>query len=597
MPLMPEGLGWDAIGTALLVLVVLVLLLWERCSPERVMLGAVAVLMGSGILTPAQALAGFWNPGVLTVALLFVLVAALKSTGAIAWIANTLVGKARLMGWVLLRVTASTAALSAFVNNTPIVATLTPALEDWSRRVGVPVSKLLLPMNYATILGGMCTMIGTSTNVIVGGLVLQAGLPQMCLFAPLAVGLPAALIGVLYLVTVGHRLLPVRRSALDQASQDARQYALEMLVKDDGPLVGRSIGEAGLRRLKESYLVELHRDGTLLPAVDPHTLLRAGDRLVFVGATDGVSELRRIDGLAHAADHLFSMDPADSRRKMVELVLSSFSPAVGNSLRESGFREHYGAAVLAISRGGRRLSGKLGEVELQAGDTLLAETDAGFQERFGQSGDFLLASEIDGGSAQIDRARAALTLVVLLGMVLSNAVLGVELLWSALAAAVAVLATGGVRLGEMRRSADVRLLIVIASSFALGAAIGQTGLADWIAGGFGAVAGADPLLTLVVLYVATVMFTELLTNNAAAVLMFPIGLSAAGQLGVAPMPFVMAVMMGASAGFITPIGYQTNLMVYGPGGYRFGDYLRLGAPLSVLTGIAVLWGIARIWTF
>ncbi|GAB1407339.1 SLC13 family permease [Thermomonas brevis] len=574
----------------------MLLLLWERWPPDRILLGAVAVLMGTGILTPMQALAGFWNPGVLTVGLLFVLVAALKTTGAIAALARWLLGGTRRLQPALWRVAGSAGVASAFVNNTPIVATLTSALEQWSRRSGVPVGKLLLPMNYATILGGMCTMIGTSTNLVVGGLAVQAGLPRMDLFAPLMIGLPALGVGLLFLGVVGHRLLPVRRSPIAQAQIDAREYAVEMLLHADGPLVGRGIGEAGMRRLQASYLVELQRDGVLLPAVGPAIRLRAGDRLVFVGATDGVRELRAIEGLTHAADHLFSMAPGDQRRPMVELVLSSFSPAVGKTLRESHFREIYGAAVLAISRGGRRLPGKLGDVVLQAGDTLLAETEPGFRAAHGNSPDFLLVIDLDGHDVPVARGRAAFTLLALLGMVLSNALLGVDMLWSALAAAVAVLASGSVRLEELRRSADVRLLVVIASSFALGAAAQQTGLAAAAGGVMGGLSGADPFWTLVVIYVATVLFTELLTNNAAAVLMFPVALSAAAQVGSEPMPYVMAIMMAASAGFMTPIGYQTNLMVYGPGGYRFTDYLRVGAPLSLLVGLTVIWTIARTWS-
>lgn len=590
-------LGWPALATATLIVGVLALLLWERWPPDRIMLGALAALIGTGILTPQQALAGFWNPGVLTVGLLFVLVAALKSTGAIAWIGSVLVGRARHVGGALFRVMGLTAALSAFINNTPIVATLTSALENWSRRSGVPASKVLLPMNYATILGGMCTMIGTSTNLIVGGLAVQAGMQKLHLFTPLAAGLPAAIVGTLFMATLGHRLLPVRRSAVEQARQETCEYAVEMIVSDGGPLVGVSIAGAGLRRLRSSYLVEVHRNGGLLTAVAPDLRLRAGDRLVFVGASDGIRELRAIAGLSHATDQLFAMDSTDSRRVIVELVPSSFSPAMGRSLRESDFREVYGAAVLAVSRGGRRLGGKLGDIVLQAGDTLLAEADEAFLQAHGNSGHFLLVSEVDAAPAAVERGRAALVLAVLAGMVLSNAVLGVDMLWSALAAAVAVLATGSVKLDELRRSTDIRLLVVIASSFALGAAIDQTGLAAWIASGFGEIAKSDPFWTLVVLYVATVLFTELLTNNAAAVLMFPIGVSAATQLGVDAMPFVVAVMMGASAGFMTPIGYQTNLMVYGPGGYRFTDYLRLGAPLSLLVGVAVLWGITHTWPF
>lgn len=585
--------GWLTIGV---VLGTLALLLWERWAPDRILAGAVLVLMGSGVLSPAQALAGFWNAGVLTVAVLFVLVAALKTTGAIRWIGHVVMGPPTGEFRALLRLTTITSALSAFVNNTPVVATLISAIEHWSKASGVPASKLLLPMNYATILGGTCTLIGTSTNLIVAGLVVAQGLPPLRMFDPFWPGLAAVVAGLLFLATIGRRLLPVRQSAIDQAAADTREYAVEMVVEPGGKLVGKTAGQAGLRHLSGSFLVELSRERELLAAVDPDTVLRAGDRLVFVGVTDSVRELRRIPGLRPATDQVFKIDGADTRRNLVELVLSRFSPAIGKSLRDAEFRSHYNAVVIAVARHGQRLHSKPGDVVLQAGDTLLAETAPDFMRLWGNSPDFLVASLVD-GERPIDRRKATITLVVLGAMVLANSLFDVDILWSATTAAAVVLLARCVSPGELRRSLDLRLLAVIACSFALGAAIDKTGVADVVAGGMSEVTAADPFLTLVFVYVMAVVFTELLTNNAAAVLMFPIGLSAANQLGVDPMPFIIAVMIGASAGFVTPIGYQTNLMVYGPGGYRFTDYVRVGLPLSIVVGIAVLWTIPRAWPF
>ena len=590
------ALSWHGWLTIAVVLVTLALLLWERFSPDKVLAGAAAALMLGGVLSPARALAGFWNPGVLTVALLFVLVAALKTTGAIRWIGDWVLGRPRGEFHAQARMVGISAPLSAFINNTPIVAMLTSAVEHWSRRSGIAPSKLLMPMNYATILGGMCTLVGTSTNLIVAGLVLQAGLTPLNMFTPLGVGAAAAVAGGIYLMTLGRWLLPERRSALQQAAADTREYSVEMLVEPDGEIAGRTIGNAHLRHLTGSYLLELVRDGRVHAAVGPGMELRSGDRLVFVGATDAVRELRRIPGLRPATDQVFKVDGAEGRRTLVEVVLSKFGPAVGKTLMESEFRSHYNAAVIAISRHGQRLHRKLGDAVLQPGDTLLLETSTAFLGRHGGSPDFLLASEIDGAS-RVDR-RGAVTALSIIGlMVAANTLLGVDILWSALAAALAVVATRCVSLVELRRSFDLQLIVVIACSFALGAALDQSGVATLIAGGLKSWAGGDPFWTLVLVYVAAVLFTEMLTNNAAAVLMFPIGLSAAQQLGVDVMPFVLAVMMGASAGFMSPIGYQTNLMIYGPGGYRFTDYLRVGAPLSLVVGVTVLWAITRLWPF
>ena len=585
--------GWLTIGV---VLATLGLLLWERFTPDKILIGAVVVLIASGILGPREALAGFWNPGVLTVAVLFILVAALKSTGAIRWIGDWVLGRPRGDGKARARLIVITAPLSAFINNTPIVAMLTSAIEHWGRRSGIAPSKLLLPMNYATILGGTCTLIGTSTNLIVAGLVVAQGLPELSMFDPLLPGLAAAVAGLLFMSTLGRRLLPSRRSAIDQAAADSREYSVEMLVDPEGRLVGKTADQAGLRHLSGSFLVELSRERELLAAVDPDTVLRAGDRLVFVGVTDAVRELRRIEGLRPATDQVFKIDGAERRRNLVELVLSRFSPAIGKNLREAQFRNHYNAVVIAVSRHGQRLHQKPGDVVMQAGDTRLVETAPDFMARWGNSPDFLVASLVD-GERPVDRRKASIALGVMLTMIVANSLFNVDILWSVTIAAIVVVAARCVGLAELRRSLDLRLIAVIALSFALGRAVDQTGVAQVVAGHMTVLSGADPFWTLVSVYVAAVLFTELITNNAAAILMFPIGLSAASHLGVDPMPFIMAVMIGASAGFITPIGYQTNLMVYGPGGYRFTDYIRVGLPLSIVVGIAVLWTIPRAWPF
>ena len=585
--------GWLTIG---IVLATLALLLWERFTPDKVLAGSVVALMASGILGPREALAGFWNPGVLTVAVLFVLVAALKSTGAIRWIGDWVLGRPRGEWRAQARLVTITSPLSAFINNTPIVAMLTSAIEHWSRRSGIAPSKLLLPMNYATILGGMCTLVGTSTNLIVAGLVLRhGGIEPLEMFDPLGVGAAAAVAGGLYLLVASRWLLPERRSAMQQAG-DIREYVVEMLVEAGGPVAGRSIGEARLRQLAGSFLVELVRDGELHSAVPPTEVLRGGDRLVFVGATDAVRELRRVPGLRPASDQVFKIDDAGGQRTLVEVVLSSFSPAVGRTLVQSAFRSHYNAAVIAVARRGERLPRKPGEVVMQAGDTLLLETDAGFARRHVGSADFLLVNEVD-GAPRVDRPRALVALGVIALMILANTVLGVDILVSALVAALLVLLARCVHVAELRRSVDLRLIMVIACSFALGAALDRSGVAALAATALGGLAGGDPFRTLVLVYVAAVVFTELVTNNAAAVLVFPIAVSAAATVGADPMPFVIATMMGASAGFITPIGYQTNLMVYGPGGYRFTDYVRLGLPLSLVVGAAVLATIPLFWAF
>jgi di/tricarboxylate transporter len=590
-------LGFHAWLTIAIVIATLTLLVRERFSPDFVLLGAVAALIIGGVLTPVQALAGFSNTAVLTVGVLFVVVGALRSTGAIRWVAAWVLGRPRGLFMAQARLIGVSSSLSAFINNTPVVAMLTAAVEEWSRRSRMPVSKLLIPLSYATILGGLCSLIGTSTNLIIAGLMqTHAELPTLQMFDPAWVGVPAAVAGAIYLMTIGRWLLPDRRTALDQAG-DTAEYVLEMRVVRRGALVGRSVVEAGLRNLAGLFLVEIQRDDTLLPAVTPETVLQGDDRLVFVGRTDGLRDLRQVSGLRHAVDQVFKVGgDGDEGRHFVEVVLSRLSPVVGRSLRQSRFRDRYQAVVVAINRHGTQLRGKPGDVVLQAGDTLLLEARPSFIRDFSESRDFMMVNVVD-AAPPVKPRRALLALGILTMMILANALLRVDIFVSALVAALAMLATGCIGLRAARRSVDFPLIIVIACSFAVGAAIDRTGVADAVATLLMRGAGADPLWTLALVYTMTMLFTELITNNAAAILMFPIGLAAAHQLGVHPMPFVIAVMVAASASFITPIGYQTNMMVYGPGGYRFMDYVRVGTPLSIVVEVVVLWVIPRVWPF
>ena len=588
-----SGLGLDAWITIGVIVSTMALLLWERFAPEFVLMGAVAVLLLFGVLTPVQALAGFSNTAVLTVAVLFIVAGGLRATGAIRWVGAWVLGKPRGPFMAQARLIGVSSMLSAFINNTPVVAMLTSAVENWSRKSGISVSKLLLPLSYATILGGLCSLIGTSTNLIVDGLA-QAypDLPTLHMFDPAWVGVPAALVGCVYLLTFGRWLLPDRRGAMEQA-RDTREYVLEMRVEAAGPLDGQSLAEAGLRSLEGLFVAEIQREGQLLPALTAATRLRGGDRLVLVGSAEGLREVRQWPGLHHAEDQVFKIGGVEGR-DFVEVVLSRLSPMVGRSLREGNFRHRYDAVVVAVNRHGRQLTEKPGNVILQSGDTLLLETTPGFTDRFAQSHEFAMVNLLD-DTPPVQPRKALLSLGILGVMILANTLLRVDIFVSALAAALAMLMTGCLQLREARRAVDFPLIVVIACAFAVGRALQVTGVAAAVAHLLMQGAGGDPFRTLVFLYICTVLFTEVLTNNAAAVLMFPIGMSAAAQLGVHPMPFVMTVMMGASAAFITPLGYQTNLMVYGPGGYRFTDYVRVGTPLSILVGIVVLWVVPQVW--
>jgi di/tricarboxylate transporter len=586
----------EIVATLLVVAGVLVLMTSSRFDSDVVLVGAMLAVVLLGVLTPEQALKGFASPGVLTIAALYIVVGGLRETGAMAWISRWVLGRPKSLAVAQAKLMFSTGVLSTVINNTPVVALFIPIAQEWASRFGYSISRLLLPMNHVVILAGTCTLIGTSTNLIVNSL-LTSTVPDagLGLFDLAWVGVPITAIGVVYSLLFSRRLLPERQSPVEQL-QNAREYSVEARVLPGGSLVGRTIAEVGLRSMKYAYVLDIARGDRLLTVVGPDEVLQADDRLTFVGVVDAVNELRRIPGLSVADDQRFQLNLRHSQRCLVEIVLSARSPMIGRTVREAEFRSAYHAAVISISRDGARLPGKLGDVRLRPGDTLLAETDRGFVGRNRYNRDFLLVSSLR-DSTPPDFRRAPLALLILLAMLSASTLELLSLFEAAFIAGALMIATGCVSLGLARRGIEYPVLVGIAASFALGIALSESGAAALLAGWIGTVAGADPFWSLVVLYAATVVLTEVITNNAAGVLMFPIAMAVAQNAEASYLPYVVAVMIGASCGFITPIGYQTNLMVYGPGGYRFADYVRFGTPLSILVGIATVILVPRIWPF
>ncbi len=578
------------------VLAAFPLMALTRLGPDLVLMGALVLLLTLGVLSPEQALAGFSSQGLFTVAFMYVLVTAIRQTGGIDLIIRYLLGRPQGERRVLSRLLLPTAALSGFLNNTPVVATFIPAVLSWSRRIGVPAHRLLMPLSFASILGGTITLLGTSTNLVVHGLLLERN-PDLAmgLFDLAWVGVPVALVGLVYLVLLGPRLLPARRGAAE-AFENPREFTIEMEVDPAGPLVDRTVEEAGLRHLCELFLVEIERDGNVVSVVGPGERLKGGDRLVFAGTSDGAVELQQVRGLVPSRHGDSSLEKEFKERRLVEAVVSDQCQFVGQRIRDGHFRTLYGAAVLAVCRGGERVAGNLGQVRLQPADVLLLEARPPFIERHRQSRDFLLISQVN-GSARPVHEKAWLAWSILGGVVLLAALGLTSLMNAAMLGAALVLLTGCCSVGAARRGLDTQVLLTIAASFGLGAALESTGAANALAAGALGLADANPWALLVVTYLVVALLTSLITNNAAAVISFPVVMAGAESLGVSPMPYVVVVMLAASASFLTPIGYQTNLMVHGPGGYRFGDFLRVGAPLNLLTAAVALTLIPLIWPF
>lgn len=588
---------WEAWVTVAVIVGTLGVLASNRAPPDITLLGGVAVLLLLDVIKPAQAFVGFSNEGVITIAIMYVIVAGLKDTGAISLMTQVIFGRPSSIQSAQLRLLVPVAAVSAFLNNTPVVAMFIPAVQEWAKKYQLPVSKLLLPVSYVAIAGGMITLIGTSTNLIVNGLVIkQFGSSPLQLFDLAWVGLPAAAVTIAFIIATSRWLLPDRKPAVTQFMDNVRQYTVEMLVERDGPLVGKSIEAAGLRHLPGLYLAEIDRGGHLLTAVAPNETLHGGDRLMFVGVIDSVVDLRKIRGLAPATNQVFKLDAPRADRSLVEVVVSHRSPLVGKSVREGRFRTVYNAVIIAVARDGEQIKQKIGDIVLKAGDTLMLEASPEFATVYGQSRDFYLVSRVD-QAAPLRHEKAGLAIIILVVMLILAAGDYMSMLKAALLAGAAMLAFGCVSITSARNGIDWPILVAVAASFGLGAALESSGVAAAIATSMLSLASGDAWTTLAIVFILTVVVTELITNNAAAVLVFPIAMAAALKLGVSPTPFIVTVMIGASAGFATPIGYQTNLMVYGPGGYRFSDYVRLGVPLDILIGVVTVLIVPVVWPF
>ncbi len=591
-----------------IVLVVLLGMTWviarDRIGPDLTLLGALAVLLATGVIDVQTAASGFASPALLTIGALFVVAAAVRETGALHAITRLVFGQTRSARRGLLRLVLPTAVLSAFVNNTPVVAMLIPAVRAFATRIGESPSRFLMPLGFAAMLGGTCTLIGTSANLVVSSQLATAAQPPLGMLELAWVGLPTVVVGVVYLATVGHWLLGQRRAPAEQLSaEEAREYLVEMRVAHDSPLVGRSVEDAGLRHLPGLFLAELrHLDGTVDRPVAPEDRLQAGDLLVLSGDASTVADLRGLPGLIPVED----LEVGDLETHLFEVVISHRSTLVGRTVRDTEFRRRYDAAILAVHRAGERIRQRIGDIALRPGDTLMLSASPGFHEAWRDSADFYLVSAIDEQAPPRYR-NAPLALVVLLLLVLvpvgstlahraAPAIPEVPIAPVALLAVVVLLATRTLTGRQVRQAVDWPVLLVIGSALGLARALEVSGAAEALGGGLLQVVGwLPPVGLLALVYVCAALSAMLLTNAAAAAIVFPIALSVAQAAALDPRPFAVVVALAASAGFASPVGSNATLLTYGPGGYRYLDYTRVGLPLNLLCLIVALILVPWVW--
>jgi len=569
--------GFDGWFTVAVLVAMLVLLTFDRLPPSMVVLGTTVTLMITGMITRQQAFAGFSNPAPITIAALYVLAYAAQKTGLLSPAVSKLLGDGQ--GWrALARLTVPVAGASALLNNTPLVAMLIPDVVSWAQRKKISASRFLMPISYAAILGGCITLIGTSTNLVVSGLMEATTGEPFGLFEITPIGLPVAVVGLAVMIAFMGRVVPERRSVSEV--ENFRAFTVAMEVVGGGALDGVSVADGGLRDLNAVFLVEINRDGRVIAPVSPDTELEADDKLVFAGKVDQIVDLQRSPGL-RSAEHQHYLAVDTPGHTFYETVVGRASPLVGQTLKEADFRSRFQAAVVAIHRSGEQVSAKLGQVEIRPGDTLLVLAGPDFKRDWGDGHHFLVVARL-GGPPPTATRKAPLVGLIGVAVILLAAFEIVDIMDGSLMAAAALLLTRTLTPGDVRNAVDIDVIVLIGGAFGLGYAMQNTGVAVTFADALVAAFGNFGEFGIVLgVLLATAAITELVTNNAAAALMFPIALSVAATTGLDPSGLALGMAVAASASFLTPIGYQTNMMVYGPGGYRFTDYTKVGIPMNL----------------
>ncbi|MFO0871947.1 MAG: SLC13 family permease [Pirellulales bacterium] len=587
--------------TLMVLAITLLALIKEIGPPDIIFVAALVVLVLCRVVTPKEAFAGFASPSVLMVGALFMVAAALRETGAMDHLGQRFLGKVGTEPMALLWVSLVAVVSSALLNNTTIVAMLLPVILDWCRKRSVSPSRLLIPLSFMTILGGTCTLIGTSTNLVVQSHLVDKGLPPLSFLELGYVGIPCAVLGTIYMLTAGRWLLPNRKELLQQLADTRREYLVEMMVQPGCRLIGQSIEAAGLRNLPGLFLIEIDRGGTLVGPVAPQEVIQSGDRMVFTGVVDTIVDLKKIPGFVPAVDETYEVSAERQRGRMLcEAVISSTSPLIGKTIKDADLRARYNAAVVAVHRNGQRVTSKLGNTTLHPGDTLLLQTGTHFLRAHRNNPDFYLVANVD-DSRPLRHDRATIAVLLFIVMIVALATeswTGIDPMIVAFAVAGLMVATRCVSTADARQAVEWPVLVSIAASFGLGTALEKAGIARSFADTLAqSTSGYGPVVSLAAIYLGTMLLNELITNNGAANLALPFALELSRSLSLDSRPFVIAVALAASYAFASPIGYQTHMMVYGPGGYRFTDFVKVGLPLNIVLWIAAVLLIPLIWGF
>ena len=569
--------AWITIVTVLSMFTVL---LFTKLRADMVFLGAISILFVTGVLDAKEAFSGFSSTSVVIIGVLFVVVAGLTHTGVLQWIVKHLLGQPKSYSKAVVRLMLPVAALSSFLSNTTVVALFVGIVKMWSKKLNISPSKLLIPLSYASGMGGVCTLIGTPPNLIISGLYADSTGTAMNVLATTIPGLFCLFIGVLSIIAM-RKLLP-DREAPESAFESTSDYTVELLVPSDNIHVGETIAEAGLTNVHGGSLIEMkhYDDRNLVSPVPEDELLMGGDRLVYAGQIDEILDLKKSHGLVNADHHIFTMDEVDKNRQLRTAYVTFGSSLINTQIGDTTFEKDNNMTLVAVARRGKRINESPRNVVFQAGDTLLFECPPHMNISTKQ-----LSSQLQFfDSAQVPNIgkKTLISTTIMIAMVVLSALDVMPLLQCAFLAAMAMLIFRCCNVDQAMKAINWEILMVFAGSVVLGVAIQKTGIAERLAFGILDVCGTNPIVVMAAICFVGTFITEFISNTAAGAMFFPIMYEAAEKLGYEPYPFLIALMVSVSSSFATPIGSPTHMLVYGPGGYRFSDFMRIGLLMNLI---------------
>ena len=585
------GFDFHAWVTIVTLVIVFGILLFTKLRTDFVFMGAVSVLFFFGVLSVQEAFSGFSSPPVILTATLIVVVTGLKYTGVLQWIAKHVFGVPKSYAGALVRMMLPVTAFSFFLNNTTITTLFMGIIRFWSKKLNISPSKFYLPLMYAALMGGACTIIGTSSNIVIAGLYFEETGKMMNIFTPLVPGLFCVVVGLLFIIAV-RKWIPDRESSED-AFEHISDYIAELLVPSDNPYIGKTIRDAGLYHVKGGQLIEIVRYDRIEDPSDPNAFILGGDRLIYSGQVDEILELKKTHGLVTATQHVFKKSDVDTSRSLKMAYVTYGSPLIGTTFNENGFEKQYGVTLVAVSHRGKLNPTTPHKYVLTAGDTLLFECPR--KTRFNEKS---LSSKVQiyysDDVANYD-IHTVISSVIMIAMIILSALDILPILQSAILAILAMVVTGCCTINQAMDSIRYKTIISLAGSVVLGKAIQNTGIAERMVTAILGVCGDNPFLMMASICLVAAFITQLITNAAAAAIFFPIMFHAANEVGQDPMPFLIALMIATNAACATPIGSPSNMLVYGPGGYRFADFLRTGIPLTIVILMAGLFAVYMLY--